>query len=60
MPLPTLSECQNLFKRIRDFALTQNNSELLAHASEWQEKLEYQKLASANKGKQTLIYQFFK
>ena len=48
VPLPTLSECQNYFKRIRDFALTQNNSELLADASKCQEKLEYQKLASAN------------
>ena len=26
VPLPTLSECQYYFKRIRDFALTQNNS----------------------------------
>ena len=33
VPLLTLSECQNYFKRIMDFALAQNNSELLVDAS---------------------------
>ena len=55
MPLLTLSECQNYFRRIRDFDLAQNNSELLADASKWHEKLEYQKFSSANKAKQASL-----
>ena len=35
---PTLYECQSYFKGIRDFALAENNSELLADADRWQEK----------------------
>ena len=52
----TIFERQDYIKRIRDFAVAQNNSELLAEASKWQENLEYQKLASANKAKQASIF----
>ena len=37
--LPTLCESPSYFKRIRDFTLAQNNSELLFDAGKWQEKL---------------------
>ena len=41
---PTLYECQSYFKRITDFVLAQNNSELLVDAAKWQE-LENQKVS---------------
>ena len=53
LPPPILYDCQSYFKRIRDLALTQNNSELLADAAKWQEKLEHQKLAIVYKSKQS-------
>ena len=49
---PTLYKCQSYFKRIMDFALAQNNSELLVDADRWQEK---KKLARMNKAKQSSI-----
>ena len=48
VPPPTLYECWSYFKRIRDFALAQNNSELMVDADKWQE---IKKLDSMNKAK---------
>ena len=53
VPLYTLYECQSYFKRIRDFALAQNNSEELVYATRWSKKLENRKLASMNEAKQS-------
>ena len=40
VPPPTLYECQSYFKRISDFTLAQNNSELFVDADKWQENKE--------------------
>ena len=47
--LSTLYEWQCYFKRNKNFALAQNNSELLVDVAKWQEKLENKKLASRSK-----------
>ena len=55
VPPCNLYQSPSYFKRIRDFALAQNNSEVLAVADKWQEKLENQKFPSVNDPKQSLI-----
>ena len=39
VPPPILYECHSYFKRITDFTLAHNNSELLADKAKWQKML---------------------
>ena len=47
-PLFTLSECQGSMKRIINFALAQNDFDLLAEGAKCWKKLENKNLANAN------------